>query len=75
VRGGEWNELGANEGGSFKRRLISRWRNAAGALTAGTVCRSMRIAVARSVRPSMQQGGRALVHPLLQQSCAANGPA
>jgi hypothetical protein len=44
-------------------------------LTAGTICPSMRMAVARSVCPSMQQGGRALVHPLLQQSCAAKGPA
>ena len=74
--GGEWNELGANEGGSLTRRLASPWSKAAGVtLTAGTNCRSMRMAVARSVCPSMQQGGRALVHPLLQQSCAAKGPA
>src|SRR5436853_7625483 len=39
----------ADEGGSFKRRLVSPLRNAAGAtLTAGTACRSMRMAVARS---------------------------
>ncbi len=76
VMGGEWNELGADACCSFKQRLASPWRNAAGAtLTAGTACRSMRTAVARSARPCMQQGGGAVVHPLLQQSCAANGPA
>jgi hypothetical protein len=32
------------------------------------------MAVARSGRPSMQQGGGAAVQPLLQQSCAASGP-
>jgi len=74
--GGEWNERGANEGGSFEQRLASPWRNAAGVtLAAGTICRSMRRAVTRSVCPSMQQGGRALVQPVLQQSCAAKGPA
>ncbi|PYQ45606.1 MAG: hypothetical protein DMF77_03750 [Acidobacteria bacterium] len=73
--GGEWNEQGADEDGSFKRRLVSPWRNAAGAtLTAGTACRPMRMAVARSARPSMQQGGGAADQPLLQQSCAESGP-
>jgi hypothetical protein len=43
-------------------------------LTAGTTCRSIRMAVARSTRPSMQQGGGAVVQPLLQQSCIASGP-
>jgi len=48
--GGEWYELGANEGGSLMRRRASPWSNAAGlTLTAGTICWSMRMAVARSV--------------------------
>ena len=74
--GGEWNEQGADEGGSCERRLTSPWTNAAGVtVIAFIACRSMRMAVARSVRPSMQQGGGAVVHPLLQHSCVANGPA
>ena len=70
--GGEWNEMGEVEGGSFRRRLTSPWSNVAGVtLTVSTACRSLRMAVARSVCPSMQQGGGAVAHPLLQQSCAA----
>src|SRR6266540_2495990 len=73
--GGEWNEQGADERGSFERTLASPWRNAAGAtLIAGTARRSMRMAVARSARRSMQQGGGAVLQPVLQHSCAASAP-